>query len=165
MFSCIAVIIYFTTNWLWFSCINSGYNNVLCKLERYEKVIVVTIRHMQIQRSVWQFYWKHDKSQSRTNGQNPHQKQRVWLKCEKPGFFPSTSPDKMRIKVILLEFLIKKHIKTHCFDIISELSSYFFIYLYFDAFLWMGTRKAENQKGRRPKRPLTKKALPKRPQT
>jgi len=28
----------------------------------------------------------------------------------------------------------------------------------------LGTRKAENQKGRRPKRPLTKKALPKRPQ-
>jgi len=37
------VIIYLTTNWLRFSCINSGYNNVLCKfeVESHEKVIVV----------------------------------------------------------------------------------------------------------------------------
>jgi len=31
--------------------------------------------HMQIQRTVWHFHWKHNKSQSGTNGQNPHPKQ------------------------------------------------------------------------------------------
>ena len=35
---------------------------------------------MQIQKYVWQFHWKHDKSQSRTNGQNPHpEQQHTWF--------------------------------------------------------------------------------------